>query len=465
MVAEKRQFKMPHTLVILFALLIVAWLAGRFIPSGAYEMAKDPVSGKNLVVPGTFHYVEKTTISFFALMDYVVQGFIKSADLFFLILFSGAAFHLVTLSGALHSLVGKVMQVGKKKNWVFIVTMTAIFAALGTTHGVNLFIPFVPVTLTFAYALGFDSLVGVGVILIGGAVGFSTGTFQVNTTLVAQEIAGLAPYSGIGYRALCLLIFYLVSVAWLIRYSHKIAQDPSVSAMYDLDQVNELRTQAQVQSFEPLTLRGLLSLAALVVALALFVYGGTKLKWKLNNFSAVFLWLCVVVGLINRYRPSKLVKEMLQGAKTMFGAAVIIGLARSISMILSDSGVIDTVVHGLSLVLGYAPGFMRAPVMFIINIFVNMLITSGSGQAAVVMPLFLPVADLIGMTRQTAILAYNFGDGFCNYILPTSTALMGLLGAANVPYDRWMRFFWKLFCLWVGVGVVLVWLADVVRLA
>lgn len=149
----------------------------------------------------------------------------------------------------------------------------------------------------------------------------------------------------------------------------------------------------------------------------------------------------------------------------MLGAALIIGLARAIAAVLSAGGIIDTIVYVLASGLGAVPTILQAPVMFLCNIVINIFITSGSGQAAVVMPLFLPVADMVGMTRQTAILAFNFGDGFCNYVLPTSTALMGMLGAANVPYDKWMKFMWKLFLIWCVLGCVLVSVAQFIHLA
>ena len=171
------------------------------------------------------------------------------------------------------------------------------------------------------------------------------------------------------------------------------------------------------------------------------------------------------MGLLDQKTPSAIAKGLVAGCKTMLGAALIIGLARAIALILTAGGIIDTIVHTLAGVLDVVPAFLQAPVMFLINIVINIFITSGSGQAAVVMPLFLPVADLVGMTRQTAILAFNFGDGFCNYVLPTSTALMGLIGAANVPYDRWMKFMWKMFLIWVVTGCVLVSIAQFIHLA
>ena len=147
----------------------------------------------------------------------------------------------------------------------------------------------------------------------------------------------------------------------------------------------------------------------------------------------------------------------------MLSAAIIIGLAQAISGIMTDGKIIDTVVHALASGLNVVPAILQAPAMLIANTIINVFLTSGSGQAAAVMPIMTPLADLIGMTRQTAILAFNFGDGFCNYILPTSTALMGIISASNIPYDRWMKFMWKMFLIWLAVGAVLLMAAQAMK--
>ena len=409
--------------------------------------------------------MESTPVTPWAIMDYVVTGFSKSIDLILVILFAGGAFHMVTESGALQASVAKVARRFSSRLYIFIPILTLVFTAIGTSQGVNLFIPFVPITLMLSYALGLDSIVGVGIILLGGAIGFSTGTLQINTTLVAQEIAGLQPYSGIGYRFVCLVVFYVITNAYLIRYAMKIQKDPQLSPMYELDQQNEMKNNADLDSFGTMTWRRWAILAVVVGALGLIVYGGLNLDWEMANFAAMFLWLTVIVGLLDKKGPSAIAKGLVVGCKTMLGAALIIGLARAIAAVLSAGGIIDTIVYAMAGVLNVVPSFLQAPVMFLLNIVINCFITSGSGQAAVVMPLFLPVADLVGMTRQTAILAFNFGDGFCNYVLPTSTALMGLIGAANVPYDKWMKFMWKLFLIWCVTGCVLVSIAQFIRLA
>ena len=461
----KKAFKMPHTLVIIFVIILAAVVLTWLIPSGEYVRVEDAATGKKLIDPSSFHLVESTPVTPWAIMDYVVTGFSKSIDLILVILFAGGAFHMVTESGALQASVAKVARRFSSRLYIFIPILTLVFTAIGTSQGVNLFIPFVPITLMLSYALGLDSIVGVGIILLGGAIGFSTGTLQINTTLVAQEIAGLQPYSGIGYRFVCLVVFYVITNAYLIRYAMKIQKDPQLSPMYELDQQNEMKNNADLDSFGTMTWRRWAILAVVVGALGLIVYGGLNLDWEMANFAAMFLWLTVIVGLLDKKGPSAIAKGLVVGCKTMLGAALIIGLARAIAAVLSAGGIIDTIVYAMAGVLNVVPSFLQAPVMFLLNIVINCFITSGSGQAAVVMPLFLPVADLVGMTRQTAILAINKGDGFCNYVLPTSTALMGLIGAANVPYDKWMKFMWKLFLIWCVTGCVLVSIAQFIRLA
>lgn len=461
----KKSFKMPHTLVIIFMIILIAVALTWIIPAGEYTRIEDIATGKKLIDPSSFHYVEGTPVNPLKIMDYVVKGFSNSIELILVILFAGGAFHMVTGSGALQASVAKAARKFSNRLYIFIPMLSLIFTLIATNQGVNLFIPFVPITLMLSYALGLDSIVGVGIILLGGAVGFSTGTLQTSTTLLAQDIAGLAPFSGIGYRAVCLVVFLVITNAYLIRYAMKIQKNPELSPMYDLDQQNEMKANADLDSFGSMTWNRWAILAALTITLGIIVYGGLKLDWEMANFAAMFLWLGIIVGVLDRKSPSDIAKGIVAGCKTMLGAALIIGLARSIALVLGAGGIIDTIVFHLASILDVVPAFLQAPVMFIINIVINVFITSGSGQAAVVMPLFLPVADLVGMTRQTAILAFNFGDGFCNYILPTSTALMGLIGAANVPYDRWMKFMWKLFLIWVATGCILVSIAHAIHLA
>ena len=261
------------------------------------------------------------------------------------------------------------------------------------------------------------------------------------------------------------MVFYVITNIFLIRYAMRIKKDPHLSPMYDLDQQSEMKASTtDLTSCGELTGRRIAILAALVITLVIIVYGGLTMDWDMAEFAAMFIWLAIVVGLLAGKSLSDIAKGIVAGSKTMLGAVMIVGSARSIALILTDGGVMDTIVHALAGGLDLVPTILQAPAMFLICTVFNVFMASGSGQASVMMPLLLPVADLVGMSRQTVILAFNFGDGFGNYIFPTSTALMGLIGAANIPYDRWMRFIGKIFLLWVLVGCVLVAIAQAIHL-
>lgn len=450
----KRKLKMPHTLVILMVIILAVTALTWIIPSGEYDRVKDEASGKKVIDPASFHYVDKTPVNPINIPMLAVDGFVKVADLIFVILFSGAAFHIITKTNALQSLISVVAKKTRNKAMLFIPALTLVFGLICTTQGVNTFIGFAPVMVMIAMALGYDSIVGASLILLGGAVGFSTGTLNVNTTIVAQKIAGLTPYSGLGYRAVSFAVFYVVTNLYLVRYAMKIQKNPELSPMYDLDKAREIGQAADVIE-EPMTARKWGVLASLFIVLAVIVVGGVKWKWGLSQTAGMFIYLGIAAGFIGGFKPSEIAKHFTEGAKKMVGAALIIGLARTVSNVLDAGKIMDTSIHAMSAMVGGVPWILRGPVMYIINIIVNIFITSGSGQAAAVMPIFAPMADTINMSRQTAILAFNFGDGFCNYILPTSTALMGTLGATDIPYDRWMKFMGKLFVIWVVVGSVM----------
>ena len=455
--------KMPHTLVILLAVIMFSVLLTWIIPSGQYQRVENE-TGRKVIDPDTFEYIEQTPVNPIEIFSIAMDGFDKSSTLIFVILVSGAAFNVITDSGALQSLIGIASEKTKNREFLFIPILTLVFGLICTVKGVNTFIGFAPVMMMIALSLGYDSIVGAGVILLGGAVGFSTGTLNPSTTLVAQEIAGLPPYSGLGYRVFAFVVFYIVTNIYLGRYASKIKKNPELSPMYELDLARNLNFEDQEELHSGMDTRKWLIILSLFGALGIMVYGGVKLDWSLRETGAIFIWLSIVSGLIAGFGPSEIAKKFITGAKTMLGAAFIIGFARAISGILDAGQIMDTSIHFMTGGLNALPQLAKGPVMFIINIIVNMFITSGSGQAGAIMPIFAPLSDVIGMTRQTAVLAFNFGDGFCNYILPTSTALMGVLGATDVPYDKWMKFMWKLFLIWVVVGCILMVGAQVINL-
>ena len=460
---EKKPFKMPHTFVIIISIILFVTAMTWLIPAGEYVRYKN-AAGIEVIDPTQFSFVERTPVNPLRIPLYIVEAICKRISLMLVILFSGGAFALISKSGALHAAVAKVAKLFKDRLYVFIPIMTTVFALICTTQGVNQFIAFAPIVVMITMAMGLDSIVGAAIILLGGCVGFSTGTLNPSTTLVAQEIAELPPYSGIGYRIVCFAVFLIVTNIYLIRYATKIRRDPTLSPMYELDKDNEMK-HLDMDSFGALTLRKGLIVAALAAALALMVYGGIKFSWDMEELAAVFIGLAVVVGFLAGETPSSMSVIFIDGCIKMLTAALIIGLATAIANVMTAGHIVDTVIYGLSSVMSYAPKFLVAPVMYLVNTLISFVIVSGSGMASAVMPITAPLGDLLGLTRQTTVLIFNFSDGFTNYILPHSTALMGIISAVNIPYDRWMKFMWKLFVIWMVICCIMVYGAQMMHYA
>jgi uncharacterized ion transporter superfamily protein YfcC len=458
---EKKAFKMPHTYVILFIIIVAAVVLTWIVPSGEYARIEN-AAGTKVVDATAFSYIDNVSVNPVQVPMMIVQAFVKNADLIMLILFSGGAIYMMTAAGALQALVAAVAKKFSHRVEIFIPILMLVFALICTTQAVNTFIGFAPITVMLALSLGLDSIVGVGIILLGGAIGFSTGTLNVSTTLVAQKIAELPTYSGIGYRWVCFAVYYVITCAYMVFYAKKIRKNPELSPTYDLDKNSDFKNLS-LDDFGVLDTRKILCIVALVAALIAIVYGCIKLDWDFAEQSAVFLVLSVVIGLIAGFDLNKLCNEFTKGCNKMLSAAFIIGFARAIGSILSAGAITDTIVHAFANVLTGLPAALLGVGMLFANTVINVFLTSGSGQAAAVMPIMIPLSDLLGVTRQTCILSFNFGDGFCNYILPTSTALMGILSAGNVPYDRWMKFMWKMFSIWFVTGAVLVVIAQMMH--
>ena len=459
-----KKVSFPHTFVIIFVMIVIAVGLTWVVPAGTYDFVKS-ASGRKVVDPATFHYIQSASVNPLLIPLYIIKSFSKRIDLMMVIFMAGSAFHVVTKTGALQASLAKGAKRFSNRLEVFIPVLTLIFGLICTTQGVNTFIPFAPVMVMLAMAMGLDSITGEAIMVLGGAIGFSTGTFNMFTTVVAQDIAELPAYSGLWYRAVCFVVFYIVTNWYLIRYAKKIKKNPTMSPMFDLDQ--EMKAEEATMDLDAaseLTGRMLTPLVLLVIAFAVIIYGAIVLKWGMAHMAAMFLTYSVVADLMIGTPVNTVCKDILDGSKQMLGAAFIIGMATAISGIMDAGKITYTIVHATSELLSGLPPIIIAPGMVLANTLINLFLTSGSGQAVAVMPILIPLADVLGVTRQTTVLAFNFGDGFCNYILPTSTALMGTLSVTNIPYDRWMRFMWKLFLIWLVTGCVMTFIAQMIHL-
>ena len=455
----KKKFVFPNTYVIIILMMIVAVLLTWIIPSGEFERVKDEVSKQSIIIPGTFKYIENNPISFLQIPVYIMKGLAKASDIVFLVIIVGGAFNIIIETGMFQSFAGRLTKVFSNKEVLIIPAFSTIFALACTTMGVNTFIGFAPIAVIIARSIGYDAIVGVSMVALGGAIGFSTGTFNPFTTGVAQSIAGLPIFSGVGYRFICLVAFLIVTNIYIIWYAKKVKANPEASVVYEMEQENK-KVEVSEKQHDKIEGRHYLVLLIVIACFVLLVYGSQNWKWKLQENAAMFLWMGVLSGFAYGFGPSRIAEEFTKGAKKLVYGALMIGMANGISLILADGKILDTTVQYLGGLLVVLPSHAQAAGMFLMQLLINGLITSGSGQAAATMPIMLPVADIIGMTKQTAVLAFNFGDGLSNYILPTSSALMGFIAMVGISYSNWMKFMWKLFLIWTVVGAVLVIVAN-----
>ena len=245
METKKKQFKMPHTFVIIGIIILFAVLLTWIIPAGSYTRFENE-AGIKVIDPNDFNYIDKTPVNPLEIPLYIVNAFIKRIDLMLVIMFAGGAFHILTKTGALHAVVAKMAKSFSTRIYLFLPILTLVFGLICTTQGVNLFIAFAPIMVMMAFAMGLDSITGASIILLGGAIGFSTGPLNINTTIVAQKIAGLPLYSGVGYRFICFAVFYVITNIYLIRYALKIQKHPELSPMYEIDKTSEFRNAADL---------------------------------------------------------------------------------------------------------------------------------------------------------------------------------------------------------------------------
>lgn len=455
----KKKFVFPNTYVIIILMMIVAVLLTWIIPSGEFERVKDEVSKQSIIIPGTFKYIENNPISLFKIPVYIMKGLAKASDIVFLVIIVGGAFNIIIETGMFQSFAGRLTKVFSNKEVLIIPAFSTIFALACTTMGVNTFIGFAPIAVIIARSIGYDAIVGVSMVALGGAIGFSTGTFNPFTTGVAQSLAGLPIFSGLGYRFVCLVVFLIVTNIYIIWYAKKIKANPESSVVYEMEQENK-KIEVSEKQHDKIEGRHYLVLLIVIACFVLLVYGSQNWKWKLQENAAMFIWMGVLSGFTYGFGPSKIAEEFTKGAKKLVYGALMIGMANGISLILTDGKILDTTVQYLGGLLVTLPSYLQAAGMFLMQLLINGLITSGSGQAAATMPIMLPVADIIGITKQTTVLAFNFGDGLSNYILPTSSALMGFIAMVGISYSNWMKFMWKLFLIWIVVGAILVIVAN-----
>lgn len=449
-IQPKKKWKTPHTFVILVAIILIAAAATYFVPAGEFNRYEDKTTGKTLVEAGSYHTIASKPINPLKIPVAIYTGIVDSAPILTFMLIIGGAFQIITSTGALTALCKKLSKTFSKKKYFVIPVFLTIFSIFGFTMGMSSEVMiFVPIGITLAMLLGLDKVTGTAMIALGAAIGFTAGILNPFNVGVAQDIAELPLFSGMGYRIFILIVLLAATSAYIICYAKKVASNPKNSIIYGIKEDQEY-TFDDVS--DTMSKRQIGVLVIMVACFGILIYGLSKLGWYFEEMSALFIFMGIICGFVNGYGPSRIAKEFGEGAKGIVVGCLIIGIARTVEVILSDACILDTIVYGIVNIVGVLPNSIKAVGMFLCQSLINCVIVSGTGQVAVTMPLMVPVSDLVGISRQTAVLAFQLGDGFSNSVLPMSSSLMGYLAVSKIPYSKWLKFMLPLFGIWTALG-------------
>ena len=453
----KRKFKVPHTLVILFSMVILAQILTYVIPAGSFDRVETE-SGRMQVVPGSFHLTpDVPMVSPFASLTAIPKGFSGAHEIIFFVFIIGGLFAVLRATGSLDAGMASLLRRWGDRPFLLIAGCMTVFALGAATVGFGEeYYPFVPVLVSLCLALGYDRMTAIGIIMVGYGTGYGPAFINPFTTLIAQDIAGLEPASGMWFRLICFVVFVSIGIHHVWTYAQRVKLDPSSSLVADIEvpagaAIPKIQDATVLSGLAPLTSVQKRILLAIGAAMSLLIYGMIVWKWGLFEMQGLFAGLVIVIAMLARMSPDKTATEFSIGAGSLTSVALLIGVARAIQVVLDEGGVVDTMVYGISVPLQELPSTVSAVGMFFVQSILNFFIPSGSGQAYVTMPIMAPLADVVGVTRQTAVLAFQFGDGFSNILIPTQYVLIGILAMAGIPYDRWLRFIMPLM---IKVGIV-----------
>jgi uncharacterized ion transporter superfamily protein YfcC len=451
---------MPNTFVLLFAILMLIALATWFVPGGKYETHL--VNGKQLVDPDTFHYVASAPQGLVALMKAPIKGFVEAAQIIGFVLIVGGAFAVVQKTEAIDTAIRSIARAHEHSRLVratIIPVFVTLFSLGGATFGMNEeVIPFVMIFVPLALALGYDTVTGVSIPFLGSQVGFGAAFLNPFNVGIAQGIAGLPVFSGMGYRLIVWAAATLVTIAFLMWYAARVKANPALSPTFVLDQTRRAEHPAAVSHAshmdDRMSSRHAAVLAIFALTLGAMVIGVVKYDWFIDEIAALFLAMGIVVGAVGRLAPDNWVAAFMQGVKDLAPTALVIAIARATMVIARDAHIIDTMLHALMPLVQSSHPVFAAQKMYLIQSVINFFIHSGSGQAALTMPIMAPLADLVGVTRQTAILAFQLGE-LSTPMIPTSGITVGVLALARVPWLTWAKWMIPLQLIYLVLALLL----------
>lgn len=453
---KKSWCRIPDIYVVLFIFIALAAIATHFVPAGQFERIPGP-SGRTTIDPTSYEQIASSPVGFVDFMMAIPNGLMSAGEVVFFTFMIGGMFMVLRRTGIIEIGVDKLTRRFAQKSLLTIPVLMTVFALIATVIGTQeLALVYVPVILPLMIALRFDSVTAAAVALCATTVGFTTGVLNPINTGLGQQLSDLPLYSGYGLRIMAFVVMLAAAIFFVMRYARSVRQTPALSLMSSDASESEKRSLYQHADNSPALIasaRQKLAAIATFAFFAILVYGVLQQGWFMMEMAGLFIIMGIVVGLIAGLDTDEICSGFNQGFRDVLVGAMIAGVARGVAVMLEDGQIMDTLVFGLGNLVGGLPTLLSAIGMFFAQLGFNFIVPSGSGQALVTMPLMAPLSDIIGVTRQTSVLAFQLGDGIGNIFYPTSGYFMATLALAGVPWQKWVKFFFPLFCVWIVIAL------------
>ncbi|MDZ7859107.1 MAG: YfcC family protein [Candidatus Krumholzibacteriota bacterium] len=452
--------KIPNVFVIVFTLIVISAALTWVLPGGEYDRMEKEVKGvkRTVIVEDTFRKTESDPQGL-EIFTAPIKGFLKLSEIIAFIFIVGGAFYMLNETGSITAGIGKLVNALKGREFLVIPIVMTIFSLFGAVFGMcEEAMPFVLIFVPLAISLGYDSIVGVCLTFLAAGVGFAGAFINPFTLQIAQGLSGIKPLSGMGYRLIIWFIVTGFTIAWVMVYAARIKKSPEKSVMYELDREKRKELKEKQESIREFTWRHSACLLILLLGIIFMILGVIVFQWYIKEIAGLFLAMGLASAVISGQSMNSIADSFIKGCKDMVSAALVVGFVGGIIVILEQGGIMDTILYYMAQSVSGLPRMAAADFQYIIQLAFNFFIPSGSTKAALTMPVMAPLADLSGITRQTAILAYQLGDGFTNMIIPTSGVTVGTLAMAKIPYEKWFRWnFLMQICFFIISLLLLVW--------
>ena len=454
---KKWKFKMPDTAAFFILLIFFTTILTFVIPSGAFDRVVDETTGRVLVVGGTYHPTDTSFLTPGQILSSVYRGIIKNAEIVAFILISGGCFGIISATGAFASGIDTLIKRFDGKEGLLITVIMMVFAICGGTFGMaEEALPFVAVLVAAANKMKLGKNTGLAIVLIGIYSGYTAGPLNPFNTGLGQGIAELPVFSGIGLRLILMAATMIAGIHHVVSRAQKHKKSPLTAP-----DISKAVGQESV-TFEPLNNRHKIVLFIMFASIITMILGILMYGWYFEQIIAVFMFMGFASGIFYFRNLDDVGREFVKGACDMCSAVMYFAFITAVMVIMEDGQIMDTIVNAMSVPLSKVSGILAAWGIFFFQSVINFFIPSSSGQAAAVMPILVPLADIIGVSRQTTVLAYQCGGGLMNMITPTQMVVAAACSLGGVKFSDWVKYSWPLVVKWVIIGLIAVAVAVLI---